>query len=209
MDGHLNGVFWIMLVVFRLKLLVGLLDWLIVILLERGEDMGRREFFISLITLGEWDMILFAVVRGTSTDIAWPLDVLYRHVILGTVLLWVGWIGFNGGSTFAANLKAAMAIFTTNLAGSVGGLIWMILDYRLERKWSVVGFCTGAIAGLVAITPAAGYVGTPAAALIGLVAGTASNLATGLKVSMRVDDPMDVFAVHALAGVIGTLMTGL
>jgi Amt family ammonium transporter len=105
------------------------------------------------------------------------------------VLLWVGWLGFNAGSTFAANLKAAMAAFNTNLAGSVGGIVWMILDFRLERKWSVVGFCTGAIAGLVAITPAAGFVGTPAAALIGLVAGACSNLATRLKVSMRVDDP--------------------
>ncbi len=82
-----------------------------------------------------------------------------------------------------------MAAFGTNLAGSVGGLTWMLLDFRLERKWSVVGFCTGAIAGLVAITPAAGYVGTPAAALIGLVSAAASNLATRLKVSMRVDDP--------------------
>lgn len=147
--------------------------------------------------------------RGYGTE-----RILYKphnvgHVILGTILLWVGWIGFNGGSTFAANLKAALATFNTNLAGSVGGLVWMFMDFRLERKWSVVGFCTGAIAGLVAITPAAGFVGTPAAALIGLVAGVCSNLATRLKVSMRVDDPMDVFAVHALAGVIGTLMTGL
>lgn len=69
------------------------------------------------------------------------------------------------------------------------GLTWLILDYRLDRKWSVVGYCSGAIAGLVAITPAAGFVGAPAAALIGLVAGGVSNLATRLKVSMRVDDP--------------------
>jgi hypothetical protein len=99
---------------------------------------------------------------------------LDSHVVLGTVLLWVGWLGFNAGSTFAANLKAGMAAFNTNLAGSVGsvaqscrfpstlwscladraetglhhsGLTWMILDFRLERKWSVVGFCTGAITG--------------------------------------------------------------
>jgi Amt family ammonium transporter len=82
-----------------------------------------------------------------------------------------------------------MAVFNTNLAGSVAGIIWMIMDFRLERKWSVVGFCTGMITGLVAITPAAGNVGTPAAALIGLVSGILSNLATRLKVTMRVDDP--------------------
>lgn len=100
------------------------------------------------------------------------------QVVLGTVFLWVGWIGFNGGSCFAASLKAAMAVFVTNLAGSVGvrtafsivlrsllisqrGITWLIMDFRLERKWRVVGFCTGAIAGLVAITPAAGFVGAP------------------------------------------------
>jgi Amt family ammonium transporter len=85
----------------------------------------------------------------------------------------------------------------------------MIMDFRLERKWSVVGFCTGMITGLVAVTPAAGNVGTPAAALIGLVSGILSNLATRLKVTMRVDDPMDIFAVHALAGIVGTFMTGI
>ncbi|WVR06998.1 hypothetical protein IAU60_004037 [Kwoniella sp. DSM 27419] len=131
------------------------------------------------------------------------------HVVLGTVFLWVGWLGFNGGSCFAASLKAAMAVFNTNLAGAVGGIVWLIMDFRLERKWSMVGFCTGAIAGLVAITPAAGFCGAPASALIGLVSAAVSNLSTRLKVSMRVDDPMDIFAVHALAGVVGVIMTGL
>ncbi|GHJ87915.1 hypothetical protein NliqN6_4317 [Naganishia liquefaciens] len=147
--------------------------------------------------------------RGYGTE-----RILYKphnvgHVILGTILLAVGWLGFNGGSTFAANLRAAMAVFNTNLAGSIAGIVWMIMDFRLERKWSVVGFCTGMITGLVAITPAAGNVGTPAAALIGVVSGALSNLATRLKVSMRVDDPMDIFAVHALAGIVGTFMTGI
>ncbi|KGB74494.2 amt family ammonium transporter [Cryptococcus deuterogattii R265] len=147
--------------------------------------------------------------RGYGTD-----RVLFKpsnvgNVVLGTVFLWVGWLGFNGGSCYCASLKAALAIFNTNLAGSVGGVVWLIMDFRLERKWSMVGYCTGAIAGLVAITPAAGYVGAPASALIGLVAAVVSNLATRLKVSMRVDDPMDIFAVHALAGIVGVLMTGL
>ncbi|TYJ55702.1 hypothetical protein B9479_003608 [Cryptococcus floricola] len=147
--------------------------------------------------------------RGYGTD-----RVLFKpsnvgNVVLGTVFLWVGWLGFNGGSCFGASLKAALAVFNTNLAGSVGGVVWLIMDFRLERKWSVVGYCTGAIAGLVAVTPAAGYVGAPAAALIGLVSAAVSNLATRVKVSMRVDDPMDIFAVHALAGVVGVVMTGL
>lgn len=81
------------------------------------------------------------------------------YVILGTVLLWFGWFGFNGGSALSANLRAAQACIVTNLAASCGGLTWMLWDYRLEKKWSAVGFCSGAIAGLVAITPASGFVG--------------------------------------------------
>ena len=96
---------------------------------------------------------------GTERVIFKPSNI--SQVVLGTVFLWVGWLGFNGGSCFAASMKAAFAIFNTNLAGSTGAITWMIMDFRLERKWSVVGFCTGAIAGLVAITPAAGFVGAP------------------------------------------------
>ena len=82
------------------------------------------------------------------------------YVILGTVFLWFGWFGFNGGSALSANLRAVQACIVTNLAASVGGLTWMFWDYRLERKWSAVGFCSGAIAGLVAITPGSGFVGS-------------------------------------------------
>ncbi|BEI87795.1 uncharacterized protein CcaverHIS019_0105130 [Cutaneotrichosporon cavernicola] len=144
---------------------------------------------------------------GTERLMFKPSNV--SQITLGTVMLWVGWMGFNGGSAYAASLKGTLALFNTNLAGSVGAITWMIMDFRLERKWSMVGFCTGAIAGLVAITPAAGVVGAPAAALIGLVSAVVSNLCTGLKNSMRVDDPMDIFSVHALAGIVGTIMTGL
>ena len=74
---------------------------------------------------------------------------LPSQVVLGTVFLWFGWLGFNGGSCFAGSIKAALALFNTNLAGSTGAITWLLMDFRLERKWSVVGFCTGAIAGLV------------------------------------------------------------
>lgn len=80
------------------------------------------------------------------------------HIVLGTVFLWVGWFGFNGGSALAANLRAVMACVVTNLSASVGGITWCLLDYRLEQKWSTVGFCSGVIAGLVAITPGSGFV---------------------------------------------------
>ncbi|KAJ4486117.1 ammonium transporter [Lentinula aciculospora] len=131
------------------------------------------------------------------------------YVILGTVLLWFGWFGFNGGSALSANLRAAMACTVTNLAASVGGLTWMLWDYRIERKWSAVGFCSGAIAGLVAITPGSGFVGAPAAVLFGVMAGTICNFATQLKFVFGYDDTLDIFASHAVGGVVGNVLTGL
>jgi len=131
------------------------------------------------------------------------------YVVLGTVFLWFGWFGFNGGSALSANLRAANACIITNLAASVGGLTWMFWDWRLERKWSAVGFCSGAIAGLVAITPASGFVGPPASVLFGFMAGTLCNFATQLKFVFGYDDTLDIFASHAIGGVIGNLLTGL
>jgi Amt family ammonium transporter len=84
-------------------------------------------------------------------------------VVLGTAFLWLGWFGFNGGSGLSSNLRAVMALVVTQMSASVGGLVWMLMDWRLERKFSAVGFCSGAIAGLVGITPAAGYVGVASA----------------------------------------------
>jgi Amt family ammonium transporter len=131
------------------------------------------------------------------------------YVVLGTVLLWFGWFGFNGGSALAANLRAAQACIVTNLAASVGGLTWMAWDYRLERKWSAVGFCSGAICGLVAITPASGYVGTPSSLVFGVVAGTVCNFATKLKGVFGYDDCLDIFATHGIGGIVGNILTGL
>src|SRR5690606_28444455 len=91
------------------------------------------------------------------------------HIVLGTVFLWVGWFGFNGGSAGAANVRAVMACLVTNIAAAVGGITWCLLDYRLEQKWSTVGFCSGVIAGLVAITPGSGYVPPWAAVVYGVV----------------------------------------
>jgi Amt family ammonium transporter len=131
------------------------------------------------------------------------------YVILGTVFLWFGWFGFNGGSALSANYRATEACIVTNLAASVGGLTWMLWvsifgrielyhsndlsqDWRLERKWSAVGFCSGAISGLVAITPGSGFVGAPAAVLFGFMAGTVCNFATQLKFIFKYDDTLDV-----------------
>lgn len=130
-------------------------------------------------------------------------------VILGTVLLWFGWNGFNGGSALGANLRAVMAMTVTNIAAATGGLTWMIVDFRLERKWSAIGFCSGAIAGLVAITPASGFVGVPASVAFGVLAGVFCNLATSLKHFLHVDDALDIFAAHGVGGVVGNLLTAI
>jgi len=145
--------------------------------------------------------------RGYGTDrLAYkPNNTTY--VILGTVFLWFGWFGFNGGSALSANLRAAQACIVTNLAASVGGITWMLWDYRLERKWSAVGFCSGAISGLVAITPASGFVGSPAAVAFGFVAGTVCNFATQLKIFAGYDDALDIFAGHGVGGMVGNILT--
>jgi ammonium transporter, Amt family len=131
------------------------------------------------------------------------------HVVIGTVFLWVGWLGFNGGSALGSNLRAIMACVVTNLAASVGGITWVLVDYRLQQKWSTVGFCSGAIAGLVAITPASGYVPAWSAPIFGFVGATACNYATQLKFYLKADDAFDIFAQHAVGGLVGNLLTGL
>jgi Amt family ammonium transporter len=129
------------------------------------------------------------------------------HIVIGTVFLWVGWFGFNAGSALSANLRAVMAAVCTNLAACVGGITWCLVDYRLERKWSTVGFCSGVIAGLVAITPGSGYVPAWSAVIFGVVGGVACNYATKLKYFLRCDDALDIFAVHGVGGFIGNILT--
>jgi Amt family ammonium transporter len=129
------------------------------------------------------------------------------HIVIGTVFLWVGWFGFNAGSALAANLRAVMAAVVTNLAACVGGFTWCLLDYRLERKWSTVGFCSGVIAGLVAITPGSGFVPAWAAIIYGVLGAAGANYATKLKFLLGIDDALDIFAEHAVGGFIGNVLT--
>jgi Amt family ammonium transporter len=129
------------------------------------------------------------------------------HIVIGTVFLWVGWFGFNAGSALAANMRAVMAAVVTNLAASVGGITWCVLDYRLERKWSTVGFCSGVVAGLVAITPGSGFVPAWSAVIYGVVGAAGANYATKLKFVLGIDDALDIFAEHAIGGLIGNILT--
>ncbi len=99
-------------------------------------------------------------------------------VTLGTIILWFGWLGFNGGSAFGANLRAVMACWNSCLAAMFGAATWCILDYRLARKWSMVGWCSGCISGLVAATPASGFIPPWAAIILGVVTATIVNFGT-------------------------------
>ena len=131
------------------------------------------------------------------------------YVLIGTGLLWFGWFGFNAGSAVAANSLAVSAFATTNTAAAAAGLSWMFFDLLRGRKPSVMGFCIGAVVGLVAITPAAGFVAIPQSIFIGVVAAIISNLAVYYKQKSKLDDTLDVFPCHGIGGMVGMLMTGI
>ena len=131
-------------------------------------------------------------------------------IVLGTVFLWFGWFGFNGGSTGNASIRSWYACVNTNLAAASGGLTWMFVDYfRTGGKWSTVGLCMGAIAGLVGITPAAGFVPVYTSVVFGVVPAIVCNFAVDLKLIFQIDDGMDVFSLHGVGGICGSLLTGL
>jgi len=131
------------------------------------------------------------------------------YVLIGTGLLWFGWFGFNAGSALGANALAVSAFATTNTAAAAAGLSWMFFDVLRGKKPSVVGFCIGAVVGLVAITPAAGFVAIPQSIFIGVAAAVISNLVVYFKSKTRVDDTLDVFPCHGVGGMVGMLMTGI
>ena len=130
-------------------------------------------------------------------------------VLIGAGLLWFGWFGFNAGSALAANGIAALAFVNTNAAAASAVLTWALLDSFRTGKMTAVGAATGAVVGLVAITPAAGYVSAPAALLIGVIGAVISYFAIQFRSRSRLDDSLDVFSCHGLAGIGGALLTGV
>ncbi|MCX2479194.1 ammonium transporter [Pedobacter sp. MC2016-15] len=131
------------------------------------------------------------------------------YVLIGTGLLWFGWFGFNAGSALGSTSLAVSAFATTNIAAGAGGLSWMFFDVLRGRKPSVLGFCIGAVVGLVAITPGAGFVAIPHSIFIGAIAAIISNLAVSWKQKTTLDDTLDVFPCHGVGGIIGMLLTGI
>ena len=129
--------------------------------------------------------------------------------LVGAGLLWVGWFGFNGGSALAADGIATTAVITTHMAAAAALVTWLALDVWRSRQATAVGGATGAVVGLVAITPAAGYVSPLSALVIGAIAASASFAAIQIRTRTKVDDALDVFACHGVAGIVGALLTGV
>src|SRR5262249_36517864 len=131
------------------------------------------------------------------------------YVLLGTGLLWFGWFGFNSGSSLAANGQAVQAFLTTNTASAAAMLTWMFLDWNVHGKPTSLGACIGAVVGLVAITPVAGYVSIPASLPIGIIAAIVSFSVVKWRSHSGLDDTLDVFPCHGVGGIVGMILTAV
>ena len=179
--------------------------------------------------LGEMGLLDFAggtvvhITAGTAAVVAalvlgsrrgFPDQMMAPHnmtlTVAGAGMLWVGWFGFNGGSALAANGDAAMAITVTHISAAAGAFTWMVAEWIRYGKPSALGAVTGMVAGLGTITPASGFVGPAGALVIGIAAGVVCFLATNyMKRTLRIDDSLDVFPVHGVGGLLGTILTGV
>jgi ammonium transporter, Amt family len=145
---------------------------------------------------------------GYGTENMAPHNLVYS--VTGAALLWVGWFGFNAGSAVAAGGRAGMAMAVTQIATAAAALAWMFVEWLVHKKPSVLGIISGAVAGLVAITPASGFVGPVGALWIGAIAGVGCFFAaTTVKRALGYDDSLDVFGVHCVGGIIGAILTGV
>ena len=153
--------------------------------------------------------IVLVIVLGSRRG--FPRELRPPHnpgiTMAGAAMLWVGWFGFNGGSALGANGAAGMAILVTHISAALGALTWMVIEWAKYGKPSSVGIVTGMVAGLASITPASGFVGPLGAIIIGIAGGAICQwITTLMKQSLKIDDSLDVFAVHGVGGIIGTLL---
>src|SRR5262247_625149 len=152
--------------------------------------------------------LMCALMLGKRKDTGPAHNVVLTFI--GASLLWVGWFGFNAGSAVTAGMQAGMAMTVTQIATAVAAFSWMLVEWAARGKPTVIGMCSGAVAGLVAITPASGFVGPIGALVIGVAAGVLCYWgATGLKSMLGYDDALDAFGIHAVGGIVGALLTGI
>jgi Amt family ammonium transporter len=179
-----------------------------------GGELGAIDFAGGLVVhmSSGFSALALAVILGPRKG--YGRDKMAPHsmvlCMVGTSILWIGWYGFNAGSAGAANGLAGSAFLVTTLAAAVGGFVWAALEYFIKRQPSVLGFCSGVVAGLVVITPAAGFVDAGGAVICGVAAGVVPFFAcVYVKKWLGYDDALDTFGVHAVGGTVGTLLTGL
>jgi Amt family ammonium transporter len=152
--------------------------------------------------------LVCCLLLGKRKDQGPPHNMVLTFI--GASLLWVGWFGFNAGSAVTAGLQAGMAMGVTQFATAMAGFTWMMVEWAMGGKPTVIGIATGAVAGLVAITPASGFVGPIGSLVIGVAAGVVCYWGcTGLKHMFGYDDALDAFGVHAVGGIVGALLTGV
>jgi Amt family ammonium transporter len=159
-----------------------------------------------------WSALILCLLLGPRRDFGREPIVPHSMVLcmVGTGMLWFGWYGFNAGSAVAADQIAANSFTATTLSAAVGLCVWAALERWLRGRPSVLGMCSGAVAGLATITPASGFVTPTGAVVIGVIAGVATFFACGkLKAAFKYDDSLDTFGVHAVGGTLGTLMAGV
>ena len=177
-------------------------------------DLGILDFAGGLVvhTTAGVSALVIAILLGNRSE--FPKSVKPPHspglVMAGAAMLWVGWYGFNGGSALSAGANAGMAILVTHIAAATASLTWMAIDWFKNGKPGLVGMVTGTIAGLATITPASGFVDPTSGFIIGLLAGAVCYYFAGLiKETFNIDDSLDVFAVHGVGGMLGTLLVGI
>ncbi|MDR3228009.1 MAG: ammonium transporter [Puniceicoccales bacterium] len=179
-----------------------------------GKDIGAIDFAGGLVVhmSSGYSALVLAIILGPRLGFRKEKMAPHSMVLcmIGTAILWIGWYGFNAGSAGAANGLAGSAFLTTTLAAAIGGFTWAALEYAIKRQPSVLGFCSGIVAGLVVITPAAGFVDATGAVICGVAAGVIPYFAcVKLKAWLGYDDALDTFGVHAVGGTVGTILTGL
>ncbi len=176
-------------------------------------DLGVLDFAGGLVVHINAGIAALALVLLLKPRRGFPREAIRPHslplTLIGTGILWFGWFGFNGGSALAANGIAVNAVMTTQIGAALGALGWVAAEWRKAGAPTTLGAASGAVAGLVAITPAAGFVGPQAAFAFGLIAGFACYLAVSLKFRFGFDDSLDVVGVHLVGGIVGSILLGV
>ena len=153
--------------------------------------------------------LVCALVVGKRRNFPQSLHPPHSPILtmIGASMLWIGWFGFNGGSALAAGNGAGMALLVTHIAAATAALVWMVIEWLRFGRPSLVGIVTGMVAGLATVTPASGFIGVPGGLILGLAGGVACYIAVDiLRVRMKIDDSLDVFAVHGVGGILGSLL---